>query len=223
MLIYKVTFPNNKCYIGQTVKSLNARKSLHFNQTKNGSKNAFHNALRKYNNLNIIWEILEVCVSKEQLNIRETYWINHFNSTAPNGYNLTFGGDSRLHTQESKNKLSASKKGKQPHSDEFYKNLGIKQTGKNNPFYGKTHNEETKNKISQSNLGRKHSLEHKKKISKIVLVFKKDTNEFVGEFSSATECSKILNLNIGHICSIARGNTNLKNHKGYFFKYKEVT
>lgn len=51
MLIYKVTnLNNNKVYIGQTIRSLDYRKSQHIRActTKNYYDNYFHNALNKY-------------------------------------------------------------------------------------------------------------------------------------------------------------------------------
>lgn len=49
------------------------------------------------------------------------------------------------HSEETKNKISASRKGQMP--------------GEKNPFYGKAHSQETKEKISQANSGRVQTLE----------------------------------------------------------------
>ena len=54
-------------------------------------------------------------------------------------------------SEEVKKKMSKSRKGK--------------RTGKDNPFYGKTHTEENKRKIIKANKGKKHSEETKKKMS----------------------------------------------------------
>ena len=37
-------------------------------------------------------EIIEQCTSKEELNERERYYINYYDSIAPNGYNMSYGG-----------------------------------------------------------------------------------------------------------------------------------
>lgn len=49
--------------------------------------------------------------------------------------------------------------------DLISKNRKGKNTGKNNPMFGKTHSDEVKNKISKSNTGKTHSEETKNKIS----------------------------------------------------------
>lgn len=70
------------------------------------------------------------------------------------GYNLTDGGESGnglKHTEESKQKMSESKKGK--------------YCGENNSFYGKQHTEETKQKMSKSHKGKQHTKESKQKMS----------------------------------------------------------
>ena len=51
MIIYKVTnIINNKIYIGQTIHSLNIRKSQHERSHEYGYKTAFSNAIKKYGN-----------------------------------------------------------------------------------------------------------------------------------------------------------------------------
>lgn len=49
-------------------------------------------ALEKYGNDYFNVEILELC-DESNLNSREEFWIQTLNTTAPNGYNLTKGGD----------------------------------------------------------------------------------------------------------------------------------
>ena len=59
MIIYKVTnIINNKIYIGQTIHSLNIRKSQHERSHEYGYKTAFSNAIKKYGKENFIWEII---------------------------------------------------------------------------------------------------------------------------------------------------------------------
>ena len=55
MIIYKVTnIINNKIYIGQTIHSLNIRKSQHERSHEYGYKTAFSNAIKKYGKENFI-------------------------------------------------------------------------------------------------------------------------------------------------------------------------
>ena len=101
--------------------------------------------------------------------------------------------------------------------------LSKKFKGKGNPFYGKTHTKKVREKISKTQKGRTRSDEQRLKHSRMaggkrVSVYKKDTNEYIGTYFSASECARQLNLNVGHVCSCIRGNTKLKSHKGYIFK-----
>ena len=87
---------NGKIYIGQTIRTLEKRKSDHINDTFEGSSLPFHNAIKKYGQYNFGWKILEECNSIEELNEKEEYWIRKLNTISPNGYNLRYGGKSEL-------------------------------------------------------------------------------------------------------------------------------
>lgn len=108
-LIYKVTNKqNNKIYVGQTINTLNRRRSSHYNATKRHYGNSiFHKALEKYPEDNFIWKVIETIKTDDKqelqnkLNERERYYIKFYNSNNLNkGYNLTSGGDS--HQEQSK-------------------------------------------------------------------------------------------------------------------------
>ena len=92
--IYKITNKiNNKIYIGQSV-NIEQRFYTHCSDalTKTDN-NYFHNAIRKYGKENFYIEIIEEC-SVEELNDKEVYWINKYNSTDSSiGYNSTLGGE----------------------------------------------------------------------------------------------------------------------------------
>jgi len=223
MIIYSLTFPNKKIYIGQTIQKLDKRISDHFYKAKNGIKTPLYAAIRKYGKTNII--ITELCGTWDinLLNELEIEFINNTNCLHPNGYNLEAGGKNSKWSEYSKEKLSKTKKGIKYLSDEHYKRLSVRFTGKGNPFYGKTHSAETRLKISQNRKYNKLTTDQRLKISKsnggkIIKVYNKDTNEFIGKYSSASECARQLSLNVAHVCSCVRGNTKLKSHKGYIFK-----
>lgn len=60
--IYKVTNKTNgKICVGQTINSLEKRKSRHLNDAKYSSKNPVHRVMRKYRVKNFIFEIAEEC------------------------------------------------------------------------------------------------------------------------------------------------------------------
>lgn len=94
MLIYKVTNKiNNKSYIGLTTRTLEERKSEHLRHTY--SENTyFHRAINKYGKENFLWEIIDdTSKSLKELKEKETYYIKYFNTLAPNGYNISAGGE----------------------------------------------------------------------------------------------------------------------------------
>lgn len=90
---------NNKRYIGQTIQRLSERKSAHYN--KNGCP-YFHHALLKYAVTDWDWFILDECNSLEELNEKEKYWINFYDTTNHDkGYNIQSGGqDSKPNDEE---------------------------------------------------------------------------------------------------------------------------
>ncbi len=88
--IYKITNKiNNKVYIGQSI-NIESRWVHHRNYNINHSHYALYQAFDKYGLENFIFEIIELC-PQNQLNDREIYWINYYNSYQ-NGYNSTTGG-----------------------------------------------------------------------------------------------------------------------------------
>lgn len=85
--IYKITNTiNNKSYIGQSC-NIEERWKRHKYAKDNF---AIHLAIQKYGIVNFSFSILEEC-SKEQLNDKEIYWIEYYNSIE-DGYNMIPGG-----------------------------------------------------------------------------------------------------------------------------------
>lgn len=82
---------NNKVYIGQTTQPINIRFTNH-KMASRVEDTKLYRAIRKYGEDKFYIELLEGNVSIEELNKREQYWIQFFNSYY-NGYNSTLGGD----------------------------------------------------------------------------------------------------------------------------------
>lgn len=121
MIIYKATnLLDGKIYVGQTSRTLNQRMSEHL---ANNRTSYFDRALKKYGINNFKIEIIDKAETKEELDRKERYYIEFFNSKVPNGYNITDGGEGQI---------------------------GIRRFGADNPHYGKHHSEQAKNKISES-------------------------------------------------------------------------
>lgn len=84
--IYKITnLTNGKVYIGQS-KNIYLRRKQHFVALRNGTH---ENQLMQHdwnvNNRGFRWDVIEFCPISE-LNSREKYWIDYFNSIEC-GYN----------------------------------------------------------------------------------------------------------------------------------------
>ena len=86
---------NDKVYIGQA-KDAAERWLSHVYNAKHENKiskekQIIHKAMMKYGIDKFHYEILEYQVSN--YDEREIYWIKHFNSIVPNGYNIAVGGN----------------------------------------------------------------------------------------------------------------------------------
>ena len=94
-LIYKITNTlNNKVYIGQTTQSLEHRWQAHLRAANaNVPHFALQKAINKYGSENFICEIVEDNIDEKNLNAREKYWIQKYDSHGLNGYNCTDGGE----------------------------------------------------------------------------------------------------------------------------------
>lgn len=115
-IIYKLVFPNNKVYVGQTAQKLKRRLSAHKCYSKCGNT-VLSNAIRKYGWGSIKQEVI-CTVSEEFVDDVERYFIKEFNSLVKNGkgYNIEDGGNKNKHLSEETRKKQRIKK------------LGIKQS-----------------------------------------------------------------------------------------------
>lgn len=83
--IYKITSPNSKVYIGQSI-DITTRWNTHRRSINNKKKTKLINSFLKYGVDNHIFEIIEICEQKD-LNIRERYWQDYYN-VIKDGLNL---------------------------------------------------------------------------------------------------------------------------------------
>ncbi len=209
----------NKCYIGSSI-NIEYRFRRHILALQ---KNKHHSVkLQRSWNLhkedNFVFEILEI-TDKKDLLIREQYYIDLYKSYEDDkGYNicplagntigrktsqttiekLKISSSGRKHTEETKKIISKKLKNrvvseetkeklstifkekfKNPENHPFYgkthiqetidkikQTLSEKMSGENNPFYGKTHSMETRKFLSDINTGKPLSEECKKNMSK---------------------------------------------------------
>jgi group I intron endonuclease len=130
MVVYKiVNLVNGKLYIGKTIKTVEDRFSRHYFQP---ASTPLHRALRKYGRECFDVSVIDSAETDKELCEKERYWISFYDCKAPNGYNLTDGGDGSAGYKMPENLKTAIKK---------------RMRG-NKHFLGKRHSEETKNNMS---------------------------------------------------------------------------
>lgn len=157
--VYKHTNKlNNKIYIGITCQEPLKRWLNGKGYTNN---DYFTKSITKYGWENFNHEILYKNLTKKEAEDKEQELIKMYKSNLREyGYNLDNGGKINRFTQETKNKISKSNKGKLAWNKGLH--IGV---GEKNNFYGKHHTEDTKRKISLANKGRKKTQEQKNKVS----------------------------------------------------------
>lgn len=136
--LYKISFPSNKSYIGITKRSVEVRWYEHCKSARLGSSFAVHKAIRKYGADNIKIETL-VIGEWSYLAHLESRAIDIFKTKGSKGYNLTTGGEGNPGATI---------------SDATRLKLSLSHRGKRKPL-----SEETKRKISSTNLGQKRTPE----------------------------------------------------------------
>jgi group I intron endonuclease len=162
--LYKLDFANGKSYIGITTRSAEERFQGHRARCRStkGGDTAMYRAWRKHGE-----PVLTVLAVVEDCDLAETEMraIKVFNTLAPNGYNVTEGGDtSPMILPHVAAKVSAAKTGV-PLSDNHKASLSAAQRGKPRPglsaaLKGKKASDETRAKMSASAKAHKKSPEH---------------------------------------------------------------
>lgn len=200
-IIYKITnLVNGKVYIGQTTKKGGFKKRYPYSGKGIERVYKYHKARKETNQdcndylLRSIekygfeaFEVIEeydIAYSLEELNKKEEVYIFFHNSNNKEfGYNFQCGGNNHSPNEETRKKMSETRKGK--------------YNGENASFYGKHHSEETK---------REHSLRMKAKYSnnEIQPHYKKviciNTNEVFDSVKFASEKYNLDESNLVKAC-----------------------
>lgn len=136
-VVYLITnMKNGKHYVGQTIRTVEERFNEHAKKDS-----AIGRAIRRHGKKNFKLEILKTCATKAELDACEMFFIAALKTRAPNGYNLTDGGEGtvgREFSAETRSKLSEAQRGNKKH-------------------FGKHHTAETREKMSESHRGEKNN------------------------------------------------------------------
>lgn len=205
MIVYIATNKiNGKKYIGYTTGTLHERIKNHIRKANDKNQKAynyfFQRAIRKYSINNFIWEVLCVCNDKEECCQKEKEYIKEYNCIAPNGYNLTEGGDGGLPCTITRLKISSTvKKLHKEFPDKFDRMLTMTKESRSNQAKKAWVTKKLKGYKSIS--GFKLSDDAKQKMSITKNNKNKcgwiniNTNEIV--YKSLTDMSKFTGLSIG--------------------------
>jgi group I intron endonuclease len=155
-------------YVGCAV-DINRRWCEHKSDLKNNKhdNDYLQRSWNKYTKNNFEFFVVQEC-EENCIFEYERYYIKMYQSRADKmGFNLNDGGRDgpARPTEETRKKMSES--GKERFTEEVRKEWSERFSGEGNPRYGAIMSEETKNKISVANMGRKASEETKLKQSKM--------------------------------------------------------
>ena len=142
-IIYKISSPKGKVYIGRT-NNFNGRMAEHkCNALTKQHKNSLYKAIRKYGWDNMVKEIICEVESTQSQKIEEQFILAY--DSVKKGYNDTYNGaggnmwDGKYDTKEYQDFVAKMKK---------------LNTGENNGMYGKTHKTNTLDKLKEKAKGR---------------------------------------------------------------------
>lgn len=121
---------NGKCYVGQTIKDRPEKRWQNGTGYRGNSK--FSAAIQKYGWDNFEHIILEKDVPVENLNARENYWIDYYD-TISNGYNLIYSCDDNTCHSYSEEMRQKIRKGWTP---DLREKQSQRYKGSGNPMYG---------------------------------------------------------------------------------------
>lgn len=200
-VIYKITSPSGKVYIGKTY-DLRKRVNAHKCAAKSGKNLILHNSIRKYG-----WDAhkLEVIETVEEslLDEREMFWIKELKTYCYEnnmGMNMTKGGDGQRSTWMHRTDL------REAQSKRF--------SGEGNPFFGKNHTEEYKkrkskevseyNKANGINIPQWGAEKGRLAVIKPVVMYD-SYGIFVKEFTSYTEAGKHIGVTASMVWSSISG------------------
>jgi group I intron endonuclease len=200
MFIYKITNKiNDKTYIGQTIKDIKKRWSVH---CSSNSCTALKSAIQKYGPENFTIEEIDGANSLSELNYKEWLLIHKFNSLAPNGYNIREGGGSR--GKWHKDSIEKMKKSQSKAQKKRFANISLLNKHK------KSMQKRWLNSKNRENSSINHG-------GKFFQVIDRNSNKLIWEGINMTDCANHINMSKGNMPQYLK---NTKRCVKYIFRYK---
>jgi hypothetical protein len=182
--VYRLIDPRNNIvkYIGIT-KSISERLRKHLSSKSRTLKNNWIKSLLK-KDLKPICQVIDYSFTREDVNIKEKYWIIKHKEWGFDLLNMTDGGDG------------------------------------GNTFQGKKHTIETIQKIRNSKIGKKRSINNKSKRKKVAQICPK-TGCFINFFESVVSASNLTGSSKTNIAKYCNGSIkkSIKLVNGFKWKY----
>lgn len=185
----------------------------HIHSSKKNSSLLLHQAIRKYGEENFTHEILEVCESLENALQREIFWISQLKTHDRKfGYNMTFGGDCVMLTDDQRENQRHLTKEAMHRPDVRARHLKIQA----DPNVRKRKSDSAKKAWQRSDVREKHQVATQRRIASgmghSVLQLDMDEN-VIAQFHSRNEASRQTGVPRTSISECIKGN--LK-HAGSF-------
>ena len=222
--IYKITNQiSKKCYIGETKKS---NPYLRWNEHKRKIDQgigcpALQDAVKKYGIENFTFEVLIICFDEDRYRF-EIEYIKKYNSIAPNGYNLTKGGEGggfygKKHSQETIERIRITSKQKYIDNPELKQQMSERQKIIMS-------SEENRNKVKNGLVNSNIFLTLKKEkgksgFAKIKVIQYDLYNNYINKYQSIADAAKLNNIDNRTISKNINGKT--KTGCGFIWKKLE--
>lgn len=223
-IVYVHVFPNGKRYVGITTQ----KPSKRWQRGKNYTHNLhLERAIKKYGWDNIKHIIIgEYRTAEEAGEVEKDLIKKHHLQNPAYGYNISYGGEHGTHSEETKKKLSDSRKGS---GNPMYGRRGkaCPRYGKTSPMLGRKMSEEAKRKISAANTGKSHpvseSAKEKIRIKNSGANNKNSIKVLCVEtgivYASSGEASRMTGCHQGNISECCNGTH--KTTGGYHWRYAD--
>ena len=170
--IYKIENKiNGKCYIGQT-SNFQRRLYNHNANVRNNKNLPLYDAIRRYGAKNFSVKVIDKDRKTRHIDACERYYIRKYNSLYPNGYNLESGGhNNKVLSKDHKRKISENHVGMSGkiHSQES-------KTKMSESAKGRKHTKSTRLKISENNFNKRNDLRTPESINAIKILYDKHKN-----------------------------------------------